>query len=276
MSAALLQRACGCAKKDDQKLRRRAAAIAPQAGLAPPIVHDVLRGGGTALDERARPLAERILGAEFSHVRIHTDSRAAESASAVGALAYTVGPHIVFGAGHFAPGTPQGDHLLAHELAHVAQQGHAPIPATLAIGAADSAFEHQAEHVAQRVQAAPRAVAPTALMRATGCEGKGGFNCNGASCTAASGRAGMCQWGGIKYGCNCRDQSSDATQVNRLRELLPAFLMALLSAAAIAAIAACFASGVCEAGIIIGAAGAAAGALIITILREAGVTVNEA
>lgn len=276
MSAALLQRACGCAKNDDQKLRRRATAAAPQAGLAPPIVHSVLRGSGGALDERARPLAERILGPDFARVRIHTDARAAESASAVGALAYTVGPHIVFGSGRFAPGTAEGDHLLAHELAHVAQQRDAVIPAALSIGAPDSAFEHQADRVARQVQAAPRAVAPTALMRATGCEGKTGYTCNGARCTAASGRAGMCQWGGIKYGCNCRDQSGDASQVNRLRELLPAFIMAMLSAAAIAAIAACFASGVCEAGIIIGAAGAAAGALIITILREAGVTVNEA
>jgi hypothetical protein len=51
--------------------------------------------------------------------------------------------------------------------------------------------------------------------------------------------------------------------------------MAILSAAAIAAIAACFATGVCEAGIIIGAAGAAVGAIIIGIFRAAGITVNE-
>jgi hypothetical protein len=59
---------------------------------------------------------------DFSHVRVHTDARAAESARAVGALAYTVGSNIVFGSGQFAPHTRSGRHLLAHELTHVVQQ----------------------------------------------------------------------------------------------------------------------------------------------------------
>ena len=63
-------------------------------------------------------------GHSLSHVRIHTDSHAAESAREVGALAYTVGRHIVFGAGHYAPTTSAGKLLLAHELAHVGQQAH--------------------------------------------------------------------------------------------------------------------------------------------------------
>lgn len=58
----------------------------------------------------------------FDHVRVHTDARAAESAQAVGALAYTVGNNIVFGAGQYAPHTTGGRKLLAHELTHVAQQ----------------------------------------------------------------------------------------------------------------------------------------------------------
>jgi len=60
---------------------------------------------------------------DFSQVRVHTDSRAAESARAVNALAYTVGQDVVFGAGQYAPGTPEGRRLLAHELTHVVQQG---------------------------------------------------------------------------------------------------------------------------------------------------------
>ncbi len=60
--------------------------------------------------------------ANFSNVRIHTDSRAADSAHAVGARAYTVGNHIVFGVGEYAPQTSDGMTLLAHELAHVQQQ----------------------------------------------------------------------------------------------------------------------------------------------------------
>jgi hypothetical protein len=59
---------------------------------------------------------------DLSGVRIHTGERAAASARAVNALAYTFGHNIVFGAGQFAPTTQSGRHLLAHELAHVVQQ----------------------------------------------------------------------------------------------------------------------------------------------------------
>jgi Domain of unknown function (DUF4157) len=59
---------------------------------------------------------------DFSGVRVHTDARAAESAQAVGAHAYTVGHNIVFGVGRFAPGSEEGRRLIAHELAHVVQQ----------------------------------------------------------------------------------------------------------------------------------------------------------
>ena len=60
---------------------------------------------------------------KFDAVRIHTDGKATESARAVNALAYTVGNHIVFGRGQYTPQTPAGQKLLAHELAHVVQQG---------------------------------------------------------------------------------------------------------------------------------------------------------
>jgi hypothetical protein len=57
----------------------------------------------------------------FADVRVHAGPRAAESARAVGAAAFTVGSSIVFGDGYYAPGTQAGRALLAHELAHVAQ-----------------------------------------------------------------------------------------------------------------------------------------------------------
>lgn len=60
--------------------------------------------------------------ADFSRVRVHTDAKAAESARAVNALAYTVGRDVVFGAGRYAPATREGQRLLAHELTHVVQQ----------------------------------------------------------------------------------------------------------------------------------------------------------
>lgn len=63
-----------------------------------------------------------LSSADFSQVRVHTDSKAAESAHSVGARAYTVGNHIIFGDGQYAPGTRAGRNLLAHELTHVMQQ----------------------------------------------------------------------------------------------------------------------------------------------------------
>ncbi len=59
---------------------------------------------------------------DFSHVRVHTDAKAAESAREVGALAYTVGQDIIFATGQYKPHTSEGKRLLAHELHHVTQQ----------------------------------------------------------------------------------------------------------------------------------------------------------
>jgi hypothetical protein len=70
-----------------------------------------------------RAFFEPRFGQDFSRVRVHTDAAGADAARSVQARAYTYGPHIVFGAGEYAPATAQGKHLLAHELAHVVQQG---------------------------------------------------------------------------------------------------------------------------------------------------------
>jgi hypothetical protein len=88
----------------------------------PPIVHEVLRSPGQPLDAATRAFFEPRFGYDFSQVRVHTDAKAAESARAVNALAYTVGRDVVFGAGRYAPGTTIGRRLLTHELAHVVQQ----------------------------------------------------------------------------------------------------------------------------------------------------------
>ena len=66
---------------------------------APPIVHDVLGSPGQPLDAATRAMMEPRFGHDFGKVRVHTDTCANESAHAVNALAYTVGPQIVFGAG---------------------------------------------------------------------------------------------------------------------------------------------------------------------------------
>jgi hypothetical protein len=87
----------------------------------------------------------------FSRVRIHTDRRAAESARAIGARAYTVGSDIYFGQGEYRPGTREGRRLIAHELAHVAQQRGTATSVGRSIGAPDSPAEREAASVADRV-----------------------------------------------------------------------------------------------------------------------------
>jgi hypothetical protein len=103
-------------------VRRAAAAGGAGVTEAPACVHDVLNRPGRPLDAAARAFFESRFGHDFGRVRVHTDARAAESARAVQALAYTVGSRIVFGEGQYRPGTTDGQRMLAHELTHVVQQ----------------------------------------------------------------------------------------------------------------------------------------------------------
>ena len=92
------------------------------SGALPPIVREVLNSPGAPLTAEARAAMEARFGEDFSTVRIHADPRAADSAHAVNARAYTIGRDVVFGSGQYAPGTTAGQNLLAHELTHVVQQ----------------------------------------------------------------------------------------------------------------------------------------------------------
>jgi hypothetical protein len=112
----------GCAGVTSERCRASVAYAMPSPYTA---VRDVLHSGGRPLDTRSRAHMDARFGHDFSRVRVHTGARAADSARAVGAMAYTVGRDIVFGDERYAPGTSAGDDLLAHELAHVIQQGDA-------------------------------------------------------------------------------------------------------------------------------------------------------
>jgi hypothetical protein len=100
-----------------------------QAPAVSPIVHEVLRSPGQPLDPATRAFIESRFGHNFSGVRVHTDAQARESVAVVNATAYTVGQHVVLGAGQPSPATLAWRHLLAHELAHVVQQSRGgPVP----------------------------------------------------------------------------------------------------------------------------------------------------
>jgi hypothetical protein len=117
-----------CAACEEKTLLPKATVPLSKATAdgAPGIANEVLGSPGQPLDADTRFFFESRFGHDFSRVTVHADSRAAESARAVNALAYTVGHDIVFGAGEYAPGTATGRKLLAHELTHVVQQ-RAPV-----------------------------------------------------------------------------------------------------------------------------------------------------
>jgi hypothetical protein len=134
----VLQRKCACGRAAPpggeceecraRRLQRKGtthASAEPAADRAhdvPPSVAHVLRGPGDRLDRGVRNFMESRFGEDFGGVRIHTDGAAAASARDVHAQAYTVGRHVVFGAGRYAPATAAGQRLIAHELTHVVQQ----------------------------------------------------------------------------------------------------------------------------------------------------------
>ena len=94
---------------------------------------------GKPLDPQVRQEMEEFLGQDLSHVRVHRDRASEESAEALGAKAYTRGKDIYFGKDLYAPHSPEGKRLLAHELVHVVQQSggeqevtrHSPITGSL-------------------------------------------------------------------------------------------------------------------------------------------------
>ena len=119
-----LQRQIDDAQEEEEEIVQPKAADSPaQSALsADGWQLSSLQCGGQPLPESTRAFFEPRFGRDFSNVRIHTDVRAADSARALSARAYTVGSDIVFGRGEYQPQTRRGAHLLAHELAHTVQQ----------------------------------------------------------------------------------------------------------------------------------------------------------
>lgn len=148
--------------------RRCAGGGTPGGAAVPESVHRTLSSPGRPLDAGTRGFMESRFGHDFSQVRVHTDSRAAESAREINAHAYTAGNDIAFAHGRYQPDSHSGRHLLAHELAHtIQQQGLQRRASDLAVDTApDSPFEHEADRAAHAVMHG--ASAPAIAGRAPG------------------------------------------------------------------------------------------------------------
>jgi len=128
-------------------------------GPAPASVDEVVESAGSPLSSGVRQEMESLLGVDLGRVRMHTDAKAARSAREVDARAYTVGNHVVFASGEHAPETRSGRYVLAHELAHVAQQdGEAARVqrATLKERIVGTEEEKQAKEVESRIKNAEK------------------------------------------------------------------------------------------------------------------------
>lgn len=123
--APLIQRRCAQCEEEDKGAKVQRKEISAEAPhVSPTVSADIraLNGVGSPLPAATRAFFEPRFGADFSQVRVHTDTHAARTASSISAKAFTVGRDIVFGAGQFAPDSAIGQHLLAHELTHTIQQ----------------------------------------------------------------------------------------------------------------------------------------------------------
>jgi len=164
-----LQRVLGNAAVQ-RLLAQRSASGAPGA-ISPEVEEGIAgaRGGGAGLDSSVRGEMEGAFGADFGGVRVHTGGSADALNRALGARAFTTGADVFFRSGEFSPSSPGGKRLLAHELAHVVQQGGsaAPVQRALTLGSSDDACEREAD-------AAADAVAGSASVAQAGARGGAG------------------------------------------------------------------------------------------------------
>ena len=121
------------------------------SSMATPDAEQAVRGapsaGGEPLPPGIRAKFESSLGADLRAVRLHSGPDSEEAADAIGALAFTEGQDIHFAAGEFDPDAEEGERLLAHEVAHTAQEG-GNVQAKLEVSSPGDPAEVQADAAA--------------------------------------------------------------------------------------------------------------------------------
>lgn len=247
---------------------------------------DQARGGGQGMDHSTRSRMESSFGADFSGVRIHTDSRADGLSQTLSARAFTTGRDVFFRQGEYSPGTSSGRELLAHELTHVVQQNGDGIRRKMTVSEPGDPHEVEADQMARAVvereyetmEAIDAGGVATVQRQSEGDNGD------------SDGPRYPPDW---QHGAPTRPVAPDphvAPDPNRqpeppdqgpyrnpgLRRRLIEALGIGLGLVAFAALVACFATGVCEAGLVLAAVGAGAFLVVMGILRSMGVGVSGA
>jgi hypothetical protein len=124
-NSSLPQRKYADGHKEQKALQRKESSEGTVTSHAVDAAATAVSYGGSPLTPQQRAHFEPRFGRDLSHVRIHTDWQAQQSAQRLNAQAYTAGHHIAFSPGRYSPGSYEGMWLMAHELAHVVQQaGH--------------------------------------------------------------------------------------------------------------------------------------------------------
>lgn len=128
-----VQRKCTSCEEEKKKggtVMRKAAPGNDSANVSPAFSSalNATRGSGSPLPAETRNFMESAFSVDFSGVRVHADSMAAEMSRGINAKAFTYGNDIYFNQGEFNPNSIKGKHLLGHELTHVMQQNEKITP----------------------------------------------------------------------------------------------------------------------------------------------------
>jgi len=118
-------------RKEEEKVQKKEEEIQRKGDGVPAVTSNVQSGisnkmsGGQPMDTNTRSFMESRMNADFSNVRVHSDAESGSLNNQLSARAFTYQNHVFFNRDQYQPGTSEGKHLLAHELTHTIQQGHA-------------------------------------------------------------------------------------------------------------------------------------------------------
>ena len=118
-----IQRKCAACEKEEKLQKKSNSSGSPESSSK---LEETLRsskGSGSPIANAPRKQMEKSFGTDFSNVRVHTDSTAAQMNKDLQAQAFTHGSDVYFNSGKYNTESSEGQHLLAHELTHTVQQG---------------------------------------------------------------------------------------------------------------------------------------------------------